>query len=140
MHFTLALVRKCYTENMITNCFSYAYMQHEQNFSKTLWLVTLGFWPVFISLLDLRTLPKILKSQMFLLTSQTSSTEQSEPDTLTANTGPISKPVTLKTGLLFILTILFCSQLFLRYNLVTYWLAFIPWVNTLGNLVINFPN
>lgn len=25
-----------YTENMIANCFSYAYMQHEQNFSKTL--------------------------------------------------------------------------------------------------------
>lgn len=83
---------------------------------------------------------------MFLLTSQTSSTQSSEPDTSAAQTGPMTKPGRLKTGLHFILTVLFYSVLknYLIFkiqfsNILTKF--YTPWVNnTFTNLVVNLPN
>lgn len=37
--------------------------------------------------------------------------QQSEPDPATADAGPMTKSVRLKTGVPFILTVLFCSAL-----------------------------
>lgn len=54
----------------------------------------------------------MLKSQMFLFTDLADLTPQpSEPDTTTADIGPMTKSMRLKTGFPFILTVLFCSAL-----------------------------
>lgn len=61
----------------------------------------------------LQNLPQVIKTikvPSSSLTGQTPSAQQLEPDILTANTGPMTKPVRLKTGLPFIQAVLFYSK------------------------------